>query len=166
VSLGAIFFEVNAAEARVDNDFSPWKRDSGQIVEAMAEKSAKKKPKKPADASVLGSLPSSRPARLGGDRRAGAPRTRATKPKAAAKPPATATKPPAAKPKVAAKPKAAPTSAPPAGWQVPSEPDQRRDGGPAELVTTAVQAAGELAQIGLTVGGQILKRAAGRLPRP
>jgi hypothetical protein len=126
----------------------------------MAEKSAKKKPKKPADASVLGSLPSSRPARLGGDRRAGAPRTRATKP------PATATKPPAAKPKATAKPKPAPTSAPPAGWQVPSEPDERRDGGPAELVTTAVQAAGELAQIGLTVGGQILKRAAGRLPRP
>jgi hypothetical protein len=146
----------------------------------MAEKSAKKKPKKPADASVLGSLPSSRPARLGGDRRAGGPRTRATsattasrssaatKPKAktATKPPATATEPPAAKPKATAKPKPAPTSAPPAGWQVPSEPDERRDGGPAELVTTAVQAAGELAQIGLTVGGQILKRAAGRLPRP
>jgi hypothetical protein len=35
-----------------------------------------------------------------------------------------------------------------------------------ELVTTAVQAAGELAQIGLTVGGQILKRAAGRIRRP
>jgi hypothetical protein len=33
-------------------------------------------------------------------------------------------------------------------------------------VTTAVQAAGELAQIGITVGGQLLKRAAGRLPRP
>jgi hypothetical protein len=35
-----------------------------------------------------------------------------------------------------------------------------------ELVTTVVQAAGELASIGLTVGGQILKRAADRLPRP
>ena len=34
-----------------------------------------------------------------------------------------------------------------------------------ELVTTAVQAAGELAQIGLTIGGQILKRATERLPR-
>jgi hypothetical protein len=159
VSLGAIFFEVNAAEARVDNDFSPWKRDSGQIVEAMAEKSAKKKPKKPAGASVLGSLPSTRPARLGGDRRAGATRTR----------PAAAT---AATPKAAArkptrsKPKPATTSAPPAGWQVPSEPDGRRESGPAEIVTTAVQAAGELAQIGLTLGGQILKRAAGRIPRP
>jgi hypothetical protein len=32
-------------------------------------------------------------------------------------------------------------------------------------VTTAVQAAGELAQIGLTMSGQMLKRAVGRLPR-
>ena len=35
-----------------------------------------------------------------------------------------------------------------------------------ELVTTAIQAAGELAQIGVTVGGQILKRAFDRLPKP
>jgi hypothetical protein len=35
-----------------------------------------------------------------------------------------------------------------------------------EFVTTAVQAVGELAQIGLTVGGQVLRRAAKRLPRP
>jgi hypothetical protein len=33
-------------------------------------------------------------------------------------------------------------------------------------VTTAVQAAGELAQIGVTVGGQLLRRAAKRIPRP
>jgi hypothetical protein len=33
-------------------------------------------------------------------------------------------------------------------------------------VTTAVQAAGELAQIGLTVGRQVLKRATNRIPRP
>jgi hypothetical protein len=35
-----------------------------------------------------------------------------------------------------------------------------------ELVTTAVQAAGELTQVGLTIGGRIIKRAVGRLPRP
>jgi len=35
-----------------------------------------------------------------------------------------------------------------------------------ELVTTAVQATGELAKIGLTLGGQALKRAARRLPKP
>ena len=33
-------------------------------------------------------------------------------------------------------------------------------------MTTAIQAAGELAQIGLTVGGQVLKRAVDRLPKP
>lgn len=35
-----------------------------------------------------------------------------------------------------------------------------------ELVTTVVQAAGELAQIGVTVGTQIVKRAVDRLPKP
>ena len=185
----------------------------------MAEKSAKKKPKKAAkaDPSVLGSLRSTRPTRLGGDRRGAARPTRTTSTAAtptgktsspAAKSSAAATKPRAAKASGAATQKAAaatkakaskasgaatqkaaaatkakaakssapkkpkvrpaptPPSAPPAGWQVPSDEDGRRDGGPAEVVTTAVQAAGELAQIGLTVGGQLLKRAAGRLPRP
>lgn len=44
----------------------------------------------------------------------------------------------------------------------------RRSGPPSgtEIVTTAVQAAGELAQIGVTVGAQALRRAASRLPRP
>jgi len=36
----------------------------------------------------------------------------------------------------------------------------------AELVTTAVQATGELAKIGLTLGGRALKRAVDRLPKP
>jgi hypothetical protein len=36
----------------------------------------------------------------------------------------------------------------------------------AELVTTAVQATGELAKIGLTLGGQAIKRAVDRLPKP
>jgi hypothetical protein len=35
-----------------------------------------------------------------------------------------------------------------------------------ELVSTVVKAAGEVAQIGLTVGGQILKRAVDRIPKP
>jgi len=38
--------------------------------------------------------------------------------------------------------------------------------GAAELVTTAVQAAGEVAQIGLSIGGRLVKRAVDRLPRP
>ena len=44
-------------------------------------------------------------------------------------------------------------------------PEHGRPSG-VELVTTAVQAAGELAQVGLAIGGQILKRAVDRLPKP
>jgi hypothetical protein len=33
-------------------------------------------------------------------------------------------------------------------------------------VTTAVQAAGELAQIGLSIGGRAVKRAVSRIPKP
>jgi hypothetical protein len=146
----------------------------------MAEKSGKKKTKKPAKAEtgVLGNLPATRPSRLGGDRRGAAP-ARSSRPAAATKSsrPAAATKSsrPAAKPKPATKPKVRtpagtapkPPAAPPAGWQTPGE-DGRKGGRPGgtEIVSTAVQAAGEIAQIGLTVGGQLLKRAAGRIPRP
>jgi len=35
-----------------------------------------------------------------------------------------------------------------------------------ELITTAVQAAGELTQVGLTIGGRLVKRAVDRLPKP
>jgi hypothetical protein len=61
-----------------------------------------------------------------------------------------------------AAPKAAPI--PPAGYATP-----RSDGGgpgAPDVVSTAVQAAGELAQIGITVGGRALKSALQRLPRP
>jgi hypothetical protein len=55
--------------------------------------------------------------------------------------------------------------------------DQRRVGDPppvrtlapprgTELVTTTIQAMGELAQIGFTVGGRALKRAVDRIPKP
>jgi hypothetical protein len=133
-------------------------------------------PKKPARAkksqpSVLGSLPATRPTRMG--RRAGAapadePVVAATaaKPKPAAakaKPkPAAKRKPAAAAPKPKAKPKAPrrPTPPPP-----PPEPPRRRSTPPSggELVTTAVQAAGELAQIGLGAGARVLRRAARRI---
>jgi hypothetical protein len=130
----------------------------------MAEKSAKKKPKKSAksgDAGVLGTLSSSRPARLGGDRRGATRRSAAA---ATTAKQAAATKPKAAKAKPKTVPQPPRTEAPPAGWQVPGDGDGRRDGGPAELVTTAVQAAGEVAQLGLAVGGQLLRRVAGRIP--
>jgi len=143
----------------------------------MSEKSVKSKRAKPkqraSEPSVLGSLPSTRPNRLGRRRDAAEPaaRTRTAK-RAAAKPPKPARREPAAT-------RSAPTAVssgsprlrrpapPPQGHAVP-EPERAPGGPPTgiELVTTAVQAAGEVAQIGFTVGGQILKRAVGRLPRP
>ena len=136
---------------------------------------------------VLSSLPRSRPTRRSakrdGGRRTGAkaassaPARAAADSSAAAKPkPKTATK-ATAKPKAAAKPKATakakpkaprkqqtPKAAPPAGW----ETDRDQSGTPsgAELVTTAVKAVGEVAQIGAAVGGQAIKSVLGRLPRP
>jgi hypothetical protein len=93
----------------------------------------------------------------------GAPGTKPgarAKPASRAKPAAQAQ--PAAK---AASPRAGTSKIPPAGYATPRGDD---DGVPhgAQLVTTAVQAAGELAQIGLSAGGRALKSALGRLPRP
>lgn len=137
----------------------------------MSDKPAK--PKKSArsakpEASVLGSLPATRPTRLGRRAPADGETTAAAKPKATKA--SAAAKPKAAKPK-AAKAKAAkparpaaprrPTPPPP-----PPEPP-RRSGPPSgtELVTTAVQAAGELVEIGLGAGARALRRAAQRVTR-
>jgi hypothetical protein len=92
------------------------------------------------------------------------------KPAAGAKPAAQAK--PGARPKPAAQAqaeaaasRAAAAAIPPAGYATPRDND---DGVPhgVELVTTAVQAAGELAHIGLAAGGRAVKSALGRLPRP
>jgi hypothetical protein len=101
------------------------------------------------DPGVIGSLPRSRPHRRSDKRLAPAGAKPApTKPKP---------KPATAKPKAtAAKPKpAAPKPVPPAAHD-PSP-------GPLE---TAVQAAAELAEIGLHAGARALRRAVARLPRP
>ena len=130
---------------------------------------------------VFGSLPNARPQRRSAKRgRVGATAKAAAPAQAKAK--ATAAEPksakattakPKAKPKSAAKARsaakprsaAAPSQIPPAGYATPRPDD---DGVPrgADLVTTAVQAAGELAQIGLAAGGRALKSALERLPRP
>jgi hypothetical protein len=52
---------------------------------------------------------------------------------------------------------------PPAGYAAPTA---RKPGGPGDLMGTAVQAAGELAEIGATLAGQALRSALRRLPRP
>jgi len=148
----------------------------------MSDKAGKKKTKKSAKAAaepgVLGSLPGTRPDRLGRERAAPkAPTARApAKTAAAAKP-----EPKVTAAKARAK-KAAPATAksrprtpagttpprPAAATPPPPPADGRRRTPPSgpELVTTAVQAAGELAQIGVSVGVRVIKRAASRLPRP
>ena len=86
-----------------------------------------------------------------------APRKRttatATKPKAKT----TAARKPTSAPK-AAEAKAAklrkPDPAPPAGWQTPGAGSGGN--GATDVVSTAVQAAGELAQLGVTIGGQLI----------
>jgi hypothetical protein len=110
---------------------------------------------------VFAGLPNARPHRRSAkrDRPArGASGAAKAKP-AAAKPKAKAASRPMARP--APEPAA---KVPPAGYATP-RPD---DGVPrgADLVGTAVQAAGELAQIGIAAGGRALKSAFQRLPRP
>jgi hypothetical protein len=96
--------------------------------------------------------------------------------KPAARAKAAASAKPAAPRKAAAPPRPAPRKAaapprpgssqiPPAGYATPRGDHHGVPHG-AELVTTAVQAAGELAHIGLAAGGRALKSALGRLPRP
>ena len=132
------------------------------MTQKAAKKKSKKNSKSGADASVLGNLRTTRPTRLGGERRT-ATRTRSK---------AAATEPKAAKPrapKAAERSPAAAAQSKATAAQRPAAPPPPRaaDGRPkgTEIVTTAVQAAGELAQIGATVGSQILKRAARRVPR-
>ena len=99
------------------------------------------------DGGVLGSLPTSRPSKLGRRRSAAAAA-------AAEEPTPRPTRP------------AAPSLEPDDGAR---ERARSGGGGPpsgTELALTVVQAAGEVAQIGLTVGGQVLRRAVDRLPRP
>jgi hypothetical protein len=97
--------------------------------------------------------------------KAAPPRATTSKSASRAKPAAQAKPAPAAQPAAeAAPPRAGTSKIPPAGYATPRGDDDVPHG--AELVTTAVQAAGELAQIGLAAGGRALKSALGRLPRP
>jgi hypothetical protein len=121
----------------------------------MSDDSAKKKPRKTAQDGVLGTLPSTRPARVG---RARTGSSRASAATADGKPPRTAPD----KPRAESRPRPR-TPKPP-----PEPPPRRREDPPtgADLAVTAARAAGELAQIGASFGVRVLKRAAGRIPRP
>jgi hypothetical protein len=135
--------------------------DTGEFrpgADGMSENSSKNKAKKPTQTGVLGSLPATRPARVGRARTDAAKPARPKAKPAAEKAPAAAK---SAQPKAPPPPKSARQKSPPA------EPPPRHDGPPrgADLAVTAARAVGELAQIGATVGTQVLKRAAKRLPR-
>ena len=129
---------------------------------------------------VLRSLPSRRPqrrsARRDPGRGAATPKAPARAAAAKASPKAKAKAPAAPKgrfPKAAkaaptrhAKPKGVrPSAATDAASSTPGDPPARSPEG-VELVGTAVQAAGELAQFGLTLGAKDLRGAVKRLPRP
>jgi hypothetical protein len=126
--------------------------------------------------SVLGSLSATRPERFGRPRREVPVATvagRGPRPAKPRPPRAKAAAPRRAKAKRAAparanKPTAVTAGCPPLERPKSAPPPPRPIGHPSggELVTTAIQATGELARIGLTVGGQMLKRAVDRLPRP
>jgi hypothetical protein len=136
---------------------------------------------------VLTALPSTRPTRRSAKRAGGAPQAAAADvaaatPKAAAgapKGPSGAPRQPsggkaapsrkaAASPRATAPRKASTPSGarkvPPAGYATPNDTPAALRGG--DLVATALQAVGELAQLGAAAGIQGLKSALGRLPRP
>jgi hypothetical protein len=126
---------------------------------------------------ILGSLPRTRPHRRSAKRTATKPAaaskptaTAAAKPKAAAAKPKTSVAKPktaAAKPKTpAAEPKPAPTRRPatPGRTATPARRSEPPSG--TELIGTVVQAAAELAEIGLSVSARAVRNAVARLPRP
>jgi hypothetical protein len=119
--------------------------------------------------SVLGSLSAKRPERFGRPRREApvATRPRPAKPRAKAPQPKRA-KAVRTMPAPASKPVAVTAGCPELERPKSAPPPPRPIGHPTgkELATTAIQATGELARIGLTVGGQMLKRTIDRLPRP
>jgi hypothetical protein len=119
--------------------------------------------------SVLGSLSAKRPERFGRPRREApvATRPRPAKPRAKTPQPKRA-KAERTTPAPASKPVAVTAGCPELERPKSAPPPPRPIGHPTgkELATTAIQATGELARIGLTVGGQVLKRAIDRLPKP
>jgi hypothetical protein len=125
--------------------------------------------------SVLGSLSAKRPERFGRPRRevpvatvAGrGPRPAKPKPARAKAAQPRRAKAARATPAPASKPVAIKAGCPELERPKSAPPPPRPIGHPTgrELATTAIQATGELARIGLTVGGQVLKRALDRLPR-
>jgi hypothetical protein len=106
------------------------------------------------DREVLSSLPRTRPERRSAKRDTRAPAAK-PKPRANAKSAAPRSKPKATAP---------PPKIPPAGYAVPKTASPVSAGG-TELVGTAIQAVGELANLGASLGGRALREVLGRLPK-
>jgi len=143
-------------------------------------------PERPdSDREVLTSLPRSRPVRRSAKRAdrpaadgAAGPSAKPVAPrkprtaKAAAKPADGQPAQRAARPRASAKPPVGERAAPPrkipaAGYAAPDQRAADTAGSPAaELISTTIQAATELAQIGMTVGRQTLQSMLDRLPKP
>jgi hypothetical protein len=128
---------------------------------AMADRAPKRKTNaKREPAGVLGTLPASRPERIGRPRGKTAPkRAGGATPKPRAK----------AIPAAEHRPEAVSPGCPTLRHARVTDPPPPKPLGPpkgTELVTTTIRAAGELAQIGFVVGGQVLKRTIDRIPRP
>jgi len=128
-----------------------------------------KRGERPARESVAGATEQNAAATVAPKRKPAArprPKAQATgKPRATNRPAETAQK---HAPQAGAPPRAAPArKVPPAGYASPALRTQReRSHGPPELITTVLQAANELAQIGLEVGRQTLQSMLDRLPKP
>ena len=141
------------------------------------------------DEGVMGNLPSTRPTRMGRRRNgaarqaepsagtAGAPAAPRAGDGATRRPgkergPTAATRRAASRPTRKATPKPRPVRAGAPSLERhgsgPPRPPQRPPSPPtgAELVTTTVQAVGELAQIGVALSGRAIKRTLDRLPKP
>jgi hypothetical protein len=121
---------------------------------------------------VLSSLPRSRPQRRSAKRQGGGARTPTAPSAPGPEPtPPAATK-PEPTPKAATKPKVTGAARPSAATRRAREdtakaPPRAEPVAPdRDIVTTTVQAAGELARIGLAVGTQIVREAARRVPKP
>lgn len=116
-----------------------------------------------------------KPAGSAGSRRPSTSKPRAPKAATKAKPKPSAPAKPKAAPRTA--PRAAPSSSerartaprrkiPPAGYAAPTARADDASSGTTDLLSTTIQAAAELAQIGLTVGRQTLQSMIDRLPKP
>lgn len=182
VSPTSIGLARSVLEARTDGLATPL--ESARMAEKRSKRKSKTGTKN--EPGVLASLPATRPARMSARARAGdtekaAAETRAKTKAASAKPAAKPRKAAATKAKAEPEPARVPVAKParprpvrsasknlaePAKKAADKRPAEDRSASGTELVATVVQAAGELAQVGLTVGGQLIKRAVEKLPKP